>query len=575
MILLPDRQTPKSESREGPCGRGQSLNPDQLRAVLFVTALLHTRRDLDYPTRARIISSVKAFDIYSRTDALHGVGGAFREEGISWVSRKSLTERAIDRAVTLAETWLNQGISVAFRREIRSPNPGSHDIGPVFFVKGDVTLLEKPAATVLNSRQPRPTGPSNRWIQVTKSMVASALARGFAIVSSYGTISYCILSLLSKGSPSIVVCDSVLPFMQPLENPEQFVAQYGDLFESETTLFLSQFPPGQVPPTRSRYAHRDHLVAALASVVVAGEIRPGGIMASVLETVSARGVPIEHPTAHTLGTNSRAAFTPGDAQDGQQRSVAHGDRKRAPRLSQTSDSLADTTKLPVKSVPAIGVRAGRFASREAAVRVPFADRLAGHSQYLVHYTRSWPGPWPGQSVAEYCESLLSELPDAGHSAFDTLVRILRQGVIRGSTRLNRGGFSVTCLTECLPSELLSLLEWRRGLIRWRFEPYGLAFRKEAMFKIGTRPVIYAVDAAFNELSPDLKYLFQLQDMDGKQWSSEREWRVRGDIRLIDFDQDAFFVIVRTVAEAAIIHEEFGYATALAGIGTDRPQCGGS
>jgi hypothetical protein len=309
-------------------------------------------------------------------------------------------------------------------------------------------------------------------------------------------------------------------------------------------------------------------------VVMAGGIRPGGIMASVLETVSARGVPIEHPPPHTVGTNPRAAFTPGDAGDGQPCSVARSDRERAPRLSQALDSLVDTTKLPVKSVPAIGVRAGRFASCEAAVQLPFADRLAGHFPYLVHYTRSWPGPWLRQTVAEYCESLLSELPDAGHSAFDTLVRILRQGVIRGSTRLNRGGFSVTCLTECLPSELLSLLEWRRGLIRWRFEPYGLAFRKEAMFKIGARPVIYAVEEAFGDLSPDLKYLFQLQHMDGKQWSSEREWRVRGDIRLIDFDREAFFVIVRTITEAEIIRREFGFTTALAGIATDRPRCEG-
>jgi hypothetical protein len=86
-----------------------------------------------------------------------------------------------------------------------------------------------------------------------------------------------------------------------------------------------------------------------------------------------------------------------------------------------------------------------------------------------------------------------------------------------------------------------------------------------MFSLGARPVIYAVEEAFDDLSDDLKYLFQLQHTDGKQWSSEKEWRMRGDVRLADFDQNAFFVIVRTAAEAEIVAKEFGYATALAGI----------
>jgi hypothetical protein len=542
--------------------------------VLFVSALLHTRRDLDYPTRARIIAGVKAFDIYSRTDVLDGVDSAFREEGTSSVSRRSLMERAINRAATLAGRWFNQGISVAFPEAIRSPSPESHNIGPAFFTKGDPALLDRPAVAVLNSRHPRPTHSANTWIDVTKSMVASALERGLAVVSSYGPISYCILSLLSKGSPTIVVCDAVLPFMHSSDNLEQFLARYGDLFDCDKTLFLSPFPPGQAPSAGSRYADRDHLVAALASVVMTGEIRPGGIMASVLKIVAARGVPIEHPTPHTLEKSAAGKITANDARDGKRLSVDRSNRKITPRPPEVSDSLINATTLTDKAGPAIMVRAGRSASSEASFPVPFADQLAKQSPYLVHYTRSWPSPWPGQSLAEYCESLLSELPDAGHSAFDTLVRILRQGVIRGSSRLNRGGSSVTCFTECLPAELLSLLEWRRGLIRWRFEPYGLAFPKEAVFNIGARPVIYAVEGAFEDLSHDLKYLFQLQHMDGKQWSSEREWRVKGDICLTDFDRDAFFAIVRTVDEAELIRTEFRCAAALAGIATDRLRCGG-
>ncbi|HTY26070.1 MAG TPA: hypothetical protein VMC85_23270, partial [Desulfomonilaceae bacterium] len=194
-------------------------------------------------------------------------------------------------------------------------------------------------------------------------------------------------------------------------------------------------------------------------------------------------------------------------------------------------------------------------------------QLSHAPSYLIHYTRSCPGPWPGQSWAEYCRSLVEGVPEASHSAFDTLVRILQERRIRGSRRLIRGAESVVCLTECIPRELQHLIEWRKGLVRWNFEPYGLAFERKSVFDLGAKPVIYAVEEAFSDLSPDLKHLFQCQNHSDKQWTFEKEWRIKGDLYLADFDPRDLVVIVATHAEAAVIQEQFGYKVALAGIQT--------
>ncbi len=541
------------------------MNSDRLRTALFVTALLRTRRDLDCRTRTRVISSVKPFDIYSRTDAIDGLDSSFREAGLGQGSQRGLTKRSLRNAAAMAEEWLNQGVLAVTRQEILSTAEELHHISPLLFARGDVHVSGRPVAAVLNSRQPRSARPENHWINNTKFMVTRALKRGFVVASSYGPLPYCIVCLLAKGSPIIVVCDAVLPFMQSREVLDQFLERYGDLFDLERTLFISPFPPGQVPSAASRSAERDHLVAALSSVVMAGEIRPGGIMESVVETVAKRRVSIEHLTPQTSETISKAGFGQNEPLNDDRSSLAPAEYNQTRLTRSVSDERVSRNARHVKGNPTTCPIERRPTPSDKGVSVPFADQRGRQSSYLVHYTRSWPGPWPGQSLAEYCQSLVSERPNAGHSAFDTLARILGEGLILGSRRLNRCGFSVTCFTECLPSELRSLVEWRRGLIRWSFEPYGLAFRKSTMFDFGARPVIYAVEQAFDDLSEDLKYLFQLQNPDGKQWSFEREWRMRGNVRLADFDQDEVFVIVRTVAEAEIVAKEFGYATALAGI----------
>jgi hypothetical protein len=73
------------------------------------------------------------------------------------------------------------------------------------------------------------------------------------------------------------------------------------------------------------------------------------------------------------------------------------------------------------------------------------------------------------------------------SALDNLVAILRDGVIRGSTRMVREGRAVVCLFDVPVRDLRVLLDPRN---RRRYEPFGIAIDKRYAFRAGARPVIY-------------------------------------------------------------------------------------
>ncbi len=152
-------------------------------------------------------------------------------------------------------------------------------------------------------------------------------------------------------------------------------------------------------------------------------------------------------------------------------------------------------------------------------------------RYLYHYTRAWPGPWPGQTEAQYLASLVNGEPTCGHSALDTLLRILAEGCIRGSHRLVRGLQAVVSWTSRPPHELTEIRHWNRALGRWTFEPYGIAVNRRRLREFGAKPAIYGSAAVFERLRPEQRFRFQVGDATRTQWRREREWRLAGDLRL--------------------------------------------
>lgn len=179
------------------------------------------------------------------------------------------------------------------------------------------------------------------------------------------------------------------------------------------------------------------------------------------------------------------------------------------------------------------------------------------SGYLFHYVRSCPGPWPGQTIADYCRSLAEGSPESRHTAFDSLQRILSEGTTRGSNRLTRGPLPVVSFTERPPGELEAIIRWRPGLIRWSFEPYGIGVPKEILGKLGARPVIYGDEGALGRLNKDERLFFQFRKTDGADWSGEKEWRLIGDLDLGLISPERLLVLVPSVHEAQVIEARFG------------------
>ncbi|MBF0530904.1 MAG: hypothetical protein HQK55_16875, partial [Deltaproteobacteria bacterium] len=179
---------------------------------------------------------------------------------------------------------------------------------------------------------------------------------------------------------------------------------------------------------------------------------------------------------------------------------------------------------------------------------------------LVHFTRACPGPWPGQGLADYYESLVAGREGAAHTAFDTLKRILAEGRLKASGRLIRGSFPVISFTSNGPTGLANLVRWRRTWQRWTVEPYGLIISRKKLRTLGATPVIYGDGQTWSRLPPNQRYRFQMSSSGGQEWRAEKEWRLSGDLELSLFASTELTIVLPSMREAEEISVTFGYPT---------------
>lgn len=146
--------------------------------------------------------------------------------------------------------------------------------------------------------------------------------------------------------------------------------------------------------------------------------------------------------------------------------------------------------------------------------------------------------------------------DVNSSAVENLIKILKDGVIRGSGKKGFiiGTNTATCFQEVPSKDILANIEleyerlkraYDKGYLnkfRLRYTGVGMYFDKRLIFKAGGRPVIYDnTEETRNMLSPDehwrlvnlnLKSINNITD-----WTHEREWRIKGDYQ---FDLEQVF-----------------------------------
>jgi predicted Rossmann fold nucleotide-binding protein DprA/Smf involved in DNA uptake len=518
------------------------VTPDHERSALFVTALLSAFNDLTWQERALVISRVAPFDIHSDTDVIEGLRLSLVDrEGFVHSVRRS--KSSLVHAATKAEQWIYQGIFVLTFEDLGIHESFRETIPPTIYAKGDRSILDMPIAAILNSRKPLRIHPDDRWLVATQSLVRMACREGYAIASSYGSMPYNLVSRMSacEETPVVGVCDNILPFMGTEKSLALFNDTYRDLFPDGKTLFLSSFSPGSSPSRAVRFQQRDDIVAALSSSILVAEVRAGGNMTRMMESAVKRNAQVTLFLPE-IADNSTA----GNHQFLEKYPAAGARIVSQESLQTVEDHLAEPSNHTL--------------SRDTSLQVLLNPLAKG--EHLIHYTRSCPGPWPGQSLAEFCQSLIDGCCDSAHTAFDTLMRILGENLIRGSHKLVRGNDPVVSFTECLPYTLDELIKWRPGLIRWSFEPYGVAIRMQALTPLRVEPAIYGTEEVFDQLTEERRFLFQLVKPEGNDWSIEKEWRLRGDLRLSDLPREDVTVVVPRLEEAMIIQQEFGLAVTL-------------
>jgi hypothetical protein len=116
------------------------------------------------------------------------------------------------------------------------------------------------------------------------------------------------------------------------------------------------------------------------------------------------------------------------------------------------------------------------------------------------------------------------------TALDNLVAILKDGVIRGGSRMIRGARPAVCMFDVPIPELRTILDRRN---RRRYEPFGIAVDKRYAFTMGARPVIYLPPhEAEKILAPEESWRVVSLEIDKDppvDWSFEREWRIAGNL----------------------------------------------
>ena len=184
------------------------------------------------------------------------------------------------------------------------------------------------------------------------------------------------------------------------------------------------------------------------------------------------------------------------------------------------------------------------------IRLPTL-RKNSDRKYLIHFTRARRGPWPDQSLSQFHDEIMHQPWTDKPSALATLIRILEQQRLIGTTDLRRSQQETVCFSQRPIDELPSMRRFQSHLGRWDWEPYGLMIDLDWMIEQGAKPVQYiSPEEAKHREADSLVYCQVVSSHGGKHdWTQEQEWRVAGDLRLHRVPFEKCFVFVPNDSEA--------------------------
>ncbi len=482
-------------------------------ALLEAAAALETSAAEDGPERHRRLCAL-----------FSALGGApkdtaedcARKPPSSPAARPFSPTRAGEKAAALAHTWKTMGMSVVACRF-----PPGHPLEkcPRFlFAVGSPPEPRFTLSAAFNSRKGKQTRRTDPWVHALRRVFVQTAREPTAWVGSFGTALYDLVTCWAHlhAKPTVVI-----GMPSPSRSAwEDFQAAFPEL---KPRWFLSCLPGRAACPAKQNLLCRDRMVAAAADQLFVIEIRRGGNLLRVLsDELASRPRPF-----WVFPARAEAPDTEGNAAILQ--AFAHYGRiwSGAPEPPDTPCQRTHGRSRP-----------------EAVPGMPSLDE-----PFLFHYTRSCPGPWPGQARCAWAEDLFRARPWADHTALDTLWRILTERRLRACGRLIRGRVPVVSWTPVPPHDLARLIRWNPALIRWTFEPYGIAVKQRVLKTLGARPAIYASEAQYSKIPQRDRFRFQRHEAGKPSWKREREWRLLGDLDLEALDGADWWAFVPTPDEA--------------------------
>ena len=340
-----------------------------------------------------------------------------------------------------------------------------------FVCLGATPLLEAKTTVLLNSSQGKqPTG-DLPWVQRTLRAVESFKDDGNILFTSIGLNTWEWVCW-AAGHCRLRQIVAVPDFGE--RPPERIFGELLRAFDLEGDLTCAVLIPAKKKKPKSWWAGRDELSISAAHLIVPISIRSGGRIDKLLANRSA---------STRLDDRFRTDWSP------------------SPRTR------------PLLAFDSVRIR--------SAVDPLYRD-------WIIHWTRSADGPWPGETSADYYRAVAESGGEYSRSARRTLERIEEERRIRASSWRIRGRAPVVALSAAPPSEATTLMRWRSRYARYTIEPYGLAIRKEAALDSGVQPALYRSESEKDRTTPSWR--LQSPGLRG-DWPAEKEYRHLRDLDL--------------------------------------------
>ena len=360
------------------------------------------------------------------------------------------------------------------------------ELNPDIQFHGNHNLLHTPLAVILNSRQSKTPLGNDPWVKNTLAAIQAASDAAFTLITSIGmnTWELALWAAADKKRPLIILIPSEKHKSLPA-HAREIALDFN--IDPNLALWLSIPPTPGSHGAKGWWEQRDTLAFTLAPRIYPVSIRPDGRWAALLGSPEAAG-----------------------------KEIVSDYKTPYPKTSRSIPILPKNFTVPrIRPWP-----------------------------YLTHWTRRRYTPWPGESSCEFYRDLAASGDDYPRSASATLLRILHERRIRGSSERIRGAADVVAFTAIPPDEALGLMKWRGRFARPTFEPYGICIHRNAAQAAGIKPVEYLPEGLQSNATPKA-----LQQGFGRGfWPAEAEWRAVGDIDLSEIDPRHIRVLVPTEAD---------------------------